>query len=70
MLLTLLTILILWSIRMSVISKLDAIKADTAALLTAVAALSTGNNQPVLDAVSAVKTELDTLVATVGDNTP
>lgn len=57
-------------ILMSVFTKLEAIKADTAATLAAVTATSTSNNQPVLDAVKEVKTELDGLVAAVGTEVP
>lgn len=55
---------------MSVESKLDALLTGQSAILTAVQSLPAANNQQVLDAITAVKTELDTVNTTLGTENP
>jgi hypothetical protein len=56
----------LWRLIMSVESKLDAILAGQAAILTAVQNQPGTNNQAVLDGLAGIKTELDSVSGTIG----
>ncbi len=55
---------------MSVESKLDAILAGQAAILTAVQSQPGTNNQAVLDGLAGIKTELDSVSGTIGTEAP
>ncbi len=59
-----------WRFFMTVESKLDALLAGQAALLTAIQNQPGTNLQAVLDGQAAIKTELDSVSATIGTETP
>lgn len=55
---------------MSVESKLDALLSGNAAILAAVQAIPGANTTAITDALTGIKTELDSVSATIGTEAP